>query len=385
VIHLVGSDTWPFYSKKETPFTHICVSLRDRAPIEPQEIKGKEVTFIVPPLLGCSSTKIRKYLKQHPEHYQNGSPLEHLDSKVLDYVRSTKLYYRSPEEHLSRVKDKIKKHLKEVYKINEKELICLNDVGQGGNSGDLTFVSNQYFIKAFVRGTHQTDLMNEVGGNKFLNSLSLTWCSAINPLWEVNKSSYSHMGLPFVEKRDLAKVFKSLNGDELVSMCLYVGRALSELHHSHHFTIQPSRLEEETKKLNARAQHCLVRSSNMTNEQFEHSYREFLTNPGVHTYVHGDANLSNFIVDPETGHVIFLDLNRFFKLRTDEGSPLGFPAEDYYRFYYGLSWLNQSFPIPASTLNNAQKAFERGYQCYPSLITPQAHTYFSLYWQLRNS
>jgi cytidyltransferase-like protein len=403
VINLIGSDVWPFYSKKaDTPFRNICISMRDEdSPDELPNPTDKAVTFIRPPETGCSSTSIREYLRTHPEIYTRDPslfslppPLDKLEPSVLSFIIENRLYYPLLES----VKNEIKDFISSFFKPHETEVSCLTNTEDGGKSGDLTFKvesnGNKYFTKGYIRDSHKKNFRDEVEGIRHLNSLSLSWSSAPGPiLWEETNDAYSHIGLPYVKDKDLSKVFKSLSienvqHEDFISMCFNVGRALSELHSKVETPIDRDTLEKTTKKLKIRAEKCLSQSPSKLmhlKSSFDSASITFLNNPGKHTYTHGDANLSNFIVHLDTGKVTFLDLERFFALRTEEGSPLGFPAEDYHRFLSGLIWLNNKHPIANQTLHSAIKAFQSGYETYPSSITPEAHAYFSSYWLLRSA
>jgi len=410
VIALMGSDVWPLYSeRKKIKFDALCVTTRNNEETSyPKSLAGKAVIHLIPPVQGCSSTKIRNYLKAHPELYEKGlipynTILDCLSRPTLDYILKNKLYYVSKEEHLEKIKQGIKKYISEhLFKDKEFELVCLttappNDVKFGGQSGDLTFLASckeeKIFIKAYARPSHLQDCKNERSGIAFLDRLSLNWAKALSPVdYEKNNSAYSHVGMRYLDKPDLAKIFKTLNNEEsekmFIEMCFFVGRALSELHQTRSNPIQQDKLIQETDVFNKRT-YARIKTLSEEKQQefssiFSSSYEDFIKNPGVHTYVHGDANPSNFIVDHQKGVVYFLDLESFFIKRSENDFPLGLPSEDYHRFLNSLLWLNEDGLVPSSVVTSAQEAFKKGYNVYPSSITPEAHRYFSNYWRIRN-
>ena len=62
-------------------------------------LKDKEIIYTIPEVQGCSSSKIRNYLKTHPELYKGTKPLsgtilDRIPPKELDYIIKNKLYYK---------------------------------------------------------------------------------------------------------------------------------------------------------------------------------------------------------------------------------------------------------------------------------------------------
>jgi cytidyltransferase-like protein len=409
LITLIGTDLWESYSKrKKIAFQGVCVSLRNgEEPNYLTNLKDKEITYIHPEVQGFSSSKIRNYLRFHPEIYEGksgslGSELSKLDPRELEYIIENKLYYQSQEDRLRESREKVERYVAEhFFPGKEFNFTCLTDNSTdpkwGGKSGDLTFLAScdeqKVFIKEYVRPTHLEDCTSELNGMELLNSLSLSWSTGPKRiLWRESDSLHSHLGVPFLEKPSLAKVFKNLDSpesiEEFISMCFCIGRSLSELHHARTYPPQPEVLKAETDRLNVRTKGRLNKLLPDKREQFSailnSSYEEFMKNPGPHTYVHGDANFSNFIVDEKTGIVHMLDLERFSSMRTESGDPLGLPGEDYYRFLGNITWFNELNSVSSDVVNAAAEAFKEGYQTLPSLITPEAHRYFSNYWNLRN-
>lgn len=404
---LIGSDVWPVYSeRKKIPFDTICINTRiSNEDTYPKTLAGKNIIFITSPTKGCSSTKIRDYLKSHPELYEKApipedSILDQLEPSTLNFILENRLYYLSRESYL---KENLKKYISQhIFKDKKFEFTSLTNISAsnaklGGQSGDLTFLASceekKIFIKSYIRSSHLTDYKNEVEGINLLNSLSLSWAKAVTPVYYGEETpTYSHIGIAFLEQPNLAKVFKSINNEEsqarFIDMCFYAGRALSELHHNRSHPIQLDSLQKESNLLNKRALARLKELPLEKQKEFESifsaSYEGFMRNPGMHTYAHGDANLSNFIVDMENATVYLLDLDRLSLKRSEDGNPLGFPAEDYHRFLTGISWLNEDGSIPSSVVTSAQEAFKKGYATFPSSITPEANRYFSNYWLIRN-
>lgn len=408
VIRLIGSDVWPTFSERtKIKFQEICVSTRDpKEHSYPTTLVGKKVTVITPPILECSSSLIKHHLKSHPELYEENAPipsgtiLDRLSPSTLTFILQNKLYHQSKEDHL---KKKIEKYISEhVFKDKEFAFTCLtsfslSDIKSGGRSGDLTFLAScneeKLFIKGYIKPSHVENCKNEAGGIELLDHLSLSFAKTVGSIhYQQNDETYSHMAVRYLEKPTLSQVFKSIHDPEsekrFIDMCFYVGRALCELHHIKSHPIELNKLKEETNILNERTFARLKKYPQEKQEEFSSiyssSYEDFIKNPGMHTYVHGDANQSNFIVDEEKGTVYFLDLERFFTRRSEDGNPLGLPGEDYYRFLENISWLNEEGSVSQSVVKAAQEAFKKGYNTFPSKITPEAHRYFSNYWKIRN-
>lgn len=147
---------------------------------------------------------------------------------------------------------------------------------------------------------------NEAKGIELLHHLSLSWVRAVGSIhYQQNNDTYSHMAVPYLEEPTLSQVFQCINSPEsekrFIDMCFYVGRALSELHHNRSYPIQADKLLEEPDILNERTFARLKKHPEEKQAAFSSifasSYEDFVKNPGMHTYVHGDANQSNFIVD----------------------------------------------------------------------------------------
>jgi cytidyltransferase-related domain len=105
VIKLIGADIWETYSKRtEIDFHAVCISLPNGEKPEDYttNLTSKEVVYIKPDIQGCFSSKIRDYLKLHPELYEGAKPLpnkvlNNLPPSGLKYIIDNKLYYRSKE------------------------------------------------------------------------------------------------------------------------------------------------------------------------------------------------------------------------------------------------------------------------------------------------
>ena len=406
VINLIGSDVWPLYSeRKKIPFYGICINLRDaESTTYPKTLAGKEITCVTPTVQGCSSSKIRKYLKSHTELYE-GAPIEKesiltkLSPASLEFILENKLYFPTQKEKIEQtIENYASIHL---FKDKPFSILCLTDTFDehrkfGGLSGDLTFCcisdKEKVFIKVYTRPTHLQNSKNEIEGMKLLNSLSLCFTKAISPIHLETFSGYSCVYLPFIDKPDLAKVFKNIlsskDEEKFIQMCFYAGRALGELHHKKSHPVEKEKLKEITGLLSQRTFPRIAKLPQDLQNRFKSAYisslEDFLNNPGMHTFALGDANLSNFIVDESEETVYMIDLECLFTEKSNLGDPLGFPAEDYYRFLGGISWLNEEKVTSSSVINAAQEAFKKGYATFPSTLTPEAHRYFSNYWRIRN-
>lgn len=101
VINLMGEDIWEKYCKRtKSDFPGICIGLRYNRNINyVTNLKDKEIIYTIPEVQGCSSSKIRSYLKSHPEIYKEGllltgTILDRLSSGELEYIIKNKLYYQ---------------------------------------------------------------------------------------------------------------------------------------------------------------------------------------------------------------------------------------------------------------------------------------------------
>ncbi len=103
VINLMGTDIWERYCKRtEIDFHSVCIVIRDgEDPDYSTNLTDKEISYVSPEIQGCSSSKIRNYLKLHPELYErttsipSGTILDRLPSEALEYIIESKLYYQS--------------------------------------------------------------------------------------------------------------------------------------------------------------------------------------------------------------------------------------------------------------------------------------------------
>lgn len=406
VITLIGADAWPKYSRRPNiPFQAICISLRngEQETQYPKIIQGKEIICVEPDVQGLSSNQIRQYLKFHPQFFEDSSGLPQLPSKSLEYIIENKMYYQSKENRLKEVEEGIKKYVAQhIFPNKLFQFQCLTDTNGSnskyrGKSGDLTFLvscdEHKIFIKGYLMYSHFQDFRKEISGIEALNRLPLRFSKGPEIIyWQESNPSYSHIGIPFFEESDLATIFQTPNCNtaihKFLSMCFQVGRALSELHHINIVPIEQESLTTILETLNQRTKGRLKKlpfeQQEIFSSAYYSSYEIFMKNPGPHTYVHGDASLSNFLVEEKQEIVRMIDLGSFFLAQTEEGLPRGLPAEDYYRFLGDLTWLNGSGLLEPATIVSAKEAFKNGYLTQPSLITEEAHNFFSNYWSIRN-
>lgn len=312
------------------------------------------------------------------------------------------VFFQNDNLSFETVSEKIKEYVElQFFEEGPWELTCLTPFftkkpKSGSKSGDLTFQASsqkrQLFIKAYTRSSHPEDCDREVLGMEILRNLPLSWAKALTPLYVRSEKDFSHIGLPFLERPNLTQIFQDLHpGDpweSFLDMCFHVGRALSELHHQTKCLVEPQALLNTSAFIQQRAETYLkllpVEPQTALRKDLETAREAFLKNPGCHSYVHGDANLSNFLVQ-ESGEVYMVDLERLCLKINAEGMPIGFPAEDYHRFLGWLSWLNADRTAPPSLILQAKDAFERGYGTYSNEITPEAHAYFATYWNIHNT
>ncbi|MBM3208283.1 MAG: hypothetical protein FJZ57_06755 [Chlamydiae bacterium] len=411
VFTLVGSDSWPRYSQRpRIPFNGICVSLRDGEfrSEDQTEIQGKPVFFVTPELQKISSSKIRSLCTLTPQVYDESGLIpsefaELLIPQTLNYIQTTKLYKPTQAQRFECIKNTIKDFMKARSFIDpsfELDFFSghnFSSIDARGKSGDLTLIAKEktnatIFVKAYITPSHKKNFQLESDGIQTFKSLSLLRCKVPEIHWQKSYTGFSHIGFSYIDMPDLAFLFSqaitSEGIDRFYRSCFCIGRSLAELHHARIDPISLDALNEKIEVLNQRSLGRLNKLPSNLREQFspiyQESYLKFLQNPGYHTYVHGDASLSNFLCDVDKEEVFVVDLESFSKAKSHDGSPSGIPAEDYHRFLGDMVWLNTIEPIEEETLLSAQLAFESGYSTMDSIITPEAHDYFKNYWILRN-
>ncbi len=134
VINLMGEDIWEKYCKKtKSDFHSICIGLRYSGHAEyTTNLKNTEIIYTRPTVQGCSSSKIRNYLKNHPEIYEGKSPfsgtiLDRIPRRELDYIIKNRLYYQSKKPFLREMLGKIKEYITSMLslikdRVNKKHL-----------------------------------------------------------------------------------------------------------------------------------------------------------------------------------------------------------------------------------------------------------------------
>lgn len=118
VINLMGSDIWEKYCKRtKSDFQGVCIGLRYGETADYiTNLKDKEIFYTRDKIRGCSSSKIRNYLKAHPEIYEGITPLpgtilDKLSSSELDYIIKNRLYYQGKKTHLQETLKKVKSYI----------------------------------------------------------------------------------------------------------------------------------------------------------------------------------------------------------------------------------------------------------------------------------
>ena len=411
VFTLVGSDAWPRYSQRpRIPFNGVCVSLRDGEDTteDQTEIQGKPVFFVTPELQKISSSKIRTIFTLAPHLYEESDLLpnefsELLIPQTLHYIQTTKLYKPTQAQRFDCIKSTIKDFIQQRGLMDPSFELAFfsghnfSPFDARGKSGDLTLIAREkneptLFVKAFISPSHEKNFLFESNGMQTFQTLSLMRCKVPEILWQQSYLGFSHLGVSYINMPDVAFLFSQAHTSEGIDRfcrsCFCIGRSLAELHHAGIEPISLDSLNERIELLNQRSIGRLNKLPTKLKEQFGSIYQEsllrFLQNPGYHTYVHGDASLSNFLCDVDKEEVFVVDLESFSKAKSSNGSPTGLPAEDYHRFLGDMVWLNTIEPIAEETLLSAQLAFEAGYNTIDSLITPEAHSFFKNYWILRN-
>lgn len=403
VYTLIGSDVLSFYkTKKDILFDGICVCLRaSEDGAEKESIQGKEVVYVTPKIQNISSTKIRKTLADNPSVYEmednENTLIEGLPAKVARFIVKNKIYSPFKVQPADAIMQRIHSFITKRYG-EPASLVDLTATGEGGLSGDLTLIAatekEKIFIKIFVKATHKTDFQHELNGNKLLNQMSLKHSQAPTITWAKSKRDFSHIGMPFIPLMDMRKQYQLLSIGELeeskfIESCFTAGRAMSELHASSSSEIRPAKIDKEITKHVLRFEECLPKISKKSPDDakqladlFYKAIGQFKRNPGVHTYVHGDANPANFFVDGN-GNVKLIDLGRLSLYRDKQEKPSGFPGEDLNRFLYSLDWLKSRLPMAEEIIYRAQKAFIDGYGEFATKITPEAQAFYSTYWFIR--
>ncbi len=403
VIHLMGTDGLEYLQQRTSVrFSELCVSLReDFTGPKLEEFLGKKVTFIHPSVTHCSSTKIRKHLREHPEvffdrYLNESSTLEELENDTLNYILENKLYV--PE--LSVLSSVMMKTITDRLPSKSK-VVCLNVLGKGGNaSGDLVFkvilpdLKTHCFVKSFVNKNEPWRMPAELKAFNTLSSISFKWCKFPKILWAIPEQIGGHIAQSPILGIDLGAIWKEegineqSKKDQLSNMSFLVGKALFELHNyksvdseKNHFQFW---LASQYQKLEGYLQELKEQLSIPTytclEEIFFRFTEEFKANPPKQSYIHGDPNLSNFFVNTEDNHVTMIDLSDCGKLIADDGSPLGYPSDDVARYLSLLMYYELQQPLKNGVLDSMKEQFLRGY----GNQTLDSDKFIHFFWNIRS-
>jgi cytidyltransferase-like protein len=387
VILLIGDDTWPHFSNKpvNAVYKQICIATREDTPSYDFSYP-KPVTLIKPPIINCSSTKIRLACAEITDEEKIPPVLnQDVPANVQQFIMNRLLYMKESVRKTivrRRVTALIDKHLK--WKIQDLEL--LNE--QRSNiSGDFPFRlrANQetYFCKVFSshhKPLPQQRLSNEIAAISNLRDKSFKIAAAPS----VTHSYFDHdkmWGFLITAFCDAPELSTFREGESLEKAYFLLGKALKEFHERRKIDPTPSKFATHTKKIGEQIAKCFLElRSNLKDIEIEtlkaiykKALDRFERNQGFLTFTHRDANPGNFLVDLQAEKVFFVDLSTF---------EFGYPAVDVQQVLLGLHWRQKHETFSEESIQCATRKFLEGYQ-YQDLINQESWDFYEIYWSLR--
>lgn len=381
VIFLIGSDAWPrFAAKTEIPYPEICIVCREGNPVA-GGLPGKTVTQFVPESQGFSSTKVRELLSSHPEWYHQGLSSTNdlpLAFPLRQYIFDRGLYCPKESEKREAIEKSLLDKAARAFPSRNLSLKCLNAIGKGGLSGNLSYVLNDdlAFIKVYLRENGREFFRNERRALKTLNQLALKQCRAADEIcWEQDAPDYCHLAVSYIPAPDFGKVWQQ-RGEGLTVMSFLIGSAMRELHEA---KIAPADQETTHKWMEAKKKKTLDLLRKMDLD----ADLPLAASPSKLTYAHLDPNVGNFIVDIKKGMVYFIDLEQMGTSIGENGEPLGHPEYDYSKFLRSLH--RQQSAHPLERFEEIKQAFIAGYGPTGALFTPSVEAFCQARNQLKDA
>lgn len=386
VIILIGSDSWPRFSTKKINqiFKEVCVTRRDEMVVVISY--PLPVRVITPPITNYSSTTIRKLCREATTAAEVGSVLEEFVApEVKNYILDHFLYLNKrviSEIVVSRILNVLQKKYSEIPVLK-----LLNEDRQN-ISGDYPFkiaIGNRIFFgKAFLPypiPSPKDRLDNEINGLENLK----------HPFFKVARAAkfiYSHHDRTKEWYLLLSSFLKGIEVEclrgqkQIEDAYSLLGKALYEIHSFKKIQSTPLRFEEIVLRCDRKVETCLEELSN----QFEDieiqtikgtywgSRKRFEQNPGLLTFIHGDANLSNFLIDFDQNIVNIVDFSRF---------GWGYPGEDAQHILWNLAYRQiLDNEVTEETILSANRKFLESYR-YQDLMTTDAWEFYDIYWTIR--
>lgn len=403
IIRLIGSDVVSYMIKKskiDSFFSMVYVSIRNEQPLAAQ-FNSIESKIVKPSIVDASSTKIRHSLFLHDEYYRS---FENVDSTVaislgltepvLRYIFKHKLYYNF---------HKLKQSVTDVLQRCGLPKIKNLSVSSVSPSGNVCFIGDeQFFVKVFTVKGHRQMCENEAKGIELFDQLNLCSCKSLDPLLVRPKhfDSFSLIVTKYLSSNEyfcLTDPFEKNDAERFIDGCRRVGKALSELHHInlHKIALTGSAVngfvvEHEIVRRIVKLEAILYKVDPKYRNAINDAAAEFNSDPGFCSHVHGDANLSNFMIPHSSlkdKRIVVLDLDRFYQsngfIVDEKKRGYGFPAEDYYRFLACINWMNSTkYKQSDAFVANAKKAFIDGYGSIDFFKGSQ--NFYQMYWMIRD-
>lgn len=388
---LMGTDSLKFFNFDRNPkISKFFISVRKDESID--YLVAHRVTPFSPEITDCSSTKIRRLLK---EFYLNKSKSQDLISlipiDVIGYIQNHRLYYPEFKQFIDDLISTLELDFqtKEIQPLFEKRTPSENYCFK---------VENKNFVKCYAKKNHMNECNFERKGMKLLQKLGIIFKpSSAKPKYR-HLFHFSYLCTPFVETQDVAKDLQNCKNDlQFESLCkkfAIIGKSLAELHLSQPIqSIDEVVLEAHLERMRAklRSKRPLEKLDDPQWKQYFLLEQEYIGNPGVHTLTHGDPNLGNFIV--EENKVTLLDLDRFY--HCFQLGNHGFPVDDFYRLIASVHWERMGNAKNAGNNfikdNHSQQLIQTFSQSYHQTIgtklnfTQESIQFYSFYWNLRNN
>lgn len=387
VILLIGDDTWPHFSKKpvNAVYKQVCIATREDTPTYDYTYP-KPVILIKPPIINCSSTKIRAACADMKDEEKIPPVLKQdVPANVQNFIVS-RLLYMTDSVRKTIVRNRVTALIDKQFKWKIHDLQLLNE--QRANiSGDLPFRlrANQetYFCKVFLphhKPLPQQRMSSEISAIENLREKYFKIATAPSLVY----SYFDHdrmWGVLITEFCDVPELSTFREGEPLEKAYFLLGKALKEFHARRQIVPSLSKFATHTKKIGERIARCFTElGDNLDDievETLRSIYKKALVRfegkQGCLTFTHRDANKGNFLVNLQAEKVTFVDLSTF---------EFGYPAVDVHQVLLGLHWRQTHEEFSEDSIQRATRKFLEGYQ-YQDLITQESWDFYEIYWTLR--
>ncbi len=173
--------------------------------------------------------------------------------------------------------------------------------------------------------------------------------------------------------------------EKIKNIIFKIGHALAELHNTNTKGITNNKDINIDKYLNKIKNSDETKGLKINPQNYGD---EFIRNPGVYSYLHGDSQPGNYIIDPTNQDIYIIDLGHFAKHIDEDGHPCGFAAHEYFQFLSSLDLHCERFKIETKDVQEFKSAFKEGYQNYLTSNvlrgpTKESLSFFELYWEYR--